>query len=352
MRDEQELRGEVDRGERDIDARRLLDPDDVEADEQGDDDRADDDVPRVLPQRPPEDRQVVRDEERRDGDRDDVVEHLRPRRPERRELVEGVAREARRAARFRIPDRPLGIRGRRRREEDAGDDEDERRQPEGEECGDAEGVVDRRSDVSVRRREKRVRSEDALEVLLLAAPPGHAVTVVRLPANGPVAIITRQGASRRMERTSSGNARRKPEPGLDRRADDDQLGPVVASPPRRARAPRARSRVRTIRRVAATPYDSAIAAARASALPERRDLVGRSARRAAAPAARRAERRGRRARGGLRRAGRRGRAHAPSRRDRAAVRRCSGSGWRPSGAPAGGPAAKRSEVRPAHQSSW
>ena len=74
--------------------------------------------------------EVVRDEERRDGDRDDVVEHLRPGGPELDELVEGVAREARRAARLGIAHGALGVRERRRGEDEAGDDEDERRQAE------------------------------------------------------------------------------------------------------------------------------------------------------------------------------------------------------------------------------
>ena len=54
-----------------------------------------------VAQRLPEDREVVRDEERRHGDGDDVDEHLRPRRDEADELVERVPREARRASRFR-----------------------------------------------------------------------------------------------------------------------------------------------------------------------------------------------------------------------------------------------------------
>ena len=93
-RDEQHLGREVDHRERDREARRLLNADDVEDDEGDDDDDPADDVPGVLAQRPPEDRQVVRDEERRRRDRDDVDEHLRPRRPERDQLVERVSGEA------------------------------------------------------------------------------------------------------------------------------------------------------------------------------------------------------------------------------------------------------------------
>ena len=123
-------------------------------------------------QRLPEDRQVVRDEERRDGDRDDVVEHLRPGGPERDELVEGVAGEARRAAGLRVADRALGVGRRRRGEDQPADQEDERRQPERDRRGDAERVVDRRADVAVRGREERRRPEHALEPLLLPPTPG------------------------------------------------------------------------------------------------------------------------------------------------------------------------------------
>ena len=146
-------------------------------DEDDDHDGAADDVPRVLAQRLPEDREVVRDEERRDGDRDHVVEHLGPRRPEADELVEGVPREARGAAGLRVADRALGVRERGCGEEEPGDDEDERRQPEGEDRRDAERVVDRGADVAVRGREERRRPEHALEPLLAAS--GHRRTLVR-----------------------------------------------------------------------------------------------------------------------------------------------------------------------------
>ena len=127
---EEHLRPEVDHREPDRELRRLGDPDDVERHEQDDHDRAADDVPRVLAERLPEDREVVGHEERGGRDRDDVDEHLRPRRAERDELVEAVPREARRAARLGEAHRPLRVRRRRGREHDARDDEDERRQPE------------------------------------------------------------------------------------------------------------------------------------------------------------------------------------------------------------------------------
>ena len=89
--DEQDLRGEVDDCQRDRELRGLLHADDVQRDEDDDDDHADDDVPRVRVERLPEDREVVRDEERGHRDRHDVDEHLRPARDEAHELVEGVS---------------------------------------------------------------------------------------------------------------------------------------------------------------------------------------------------------------------------------------------------------------------
>src|SRR2546421_5480705 len=258
---EQDLRGEVDPGEPDVDPCRLLDPDDVQPDEKDDDDRAADDVPRVLPQRLPEDREVVRHEKRRDGDRDDVVEHLRPGRPERDDLVEGVPREARGAAGLRVEHRPFRVRRSGRREEEAGDDEDDGRQPEREGGGYAERVVDRRADVAVRGGEKSVRPEDALELVRLATPSCHGGTVVPatvapapLPATGPVASITRHGAARSSHRSSGEKAWWKP-----RR--ESTGAPTTTSSARRSAATRATSsprlpgRVRTISRRTATPYE-------------------------------------------------------------------------------------------------
>ena len=160
-------------------------------------------------QRLPEDREVVRDEERRDGDRDDVVEHLRPRRPERDELVEGVPREARRAAGLGVADGALGVGRRRAREDEARDQEDERRQPEREDGGDAERVVDRGADVAVRGREERRRPEDALELYLRACvysarrdstqPAGRSLSGMARPRARPVR------ARRRPRRTGRGS---------------------------------------------------------------------------------------------------------------------------------------------------
>ena len=170
---EQQLRREVDDREEDVQACRLADADDVQQHEHRDHDRAADDVPGVRPQRAPEDREVVRHEERRDGDRDHIIEHLRPRGPEGDELVEGMAGEAGGAAGLGKTHRPLGIGRRRRREDQSADHKDERRQPERDPSDQAEGVVDRGADVPVGGREERRRAEDALETLL-TTPPRHA----------------------------------------------------------------------------------------------------------------------------------------------------------------------------------
>ena len=171
VRAEDQLRAEVDHGEKDVQPRRFLDPDDVQRDEEDDHDRPADDVPRVRLQRFPEDREVVRDEERGDRDRDDVVEHLRPRGSERDELVEGVAREGRRAARLRVAHRSLRVRGSGGREDQAADHEDKRSQSERNARDQPERVVDGGADVPVGGREKRRGPEHALEPLRPPSPP-------------------------------------------------------------------------------------------------------------------------------------------------------------------------------------
>ncbi len=108
---------------------------------------------------------VVRDEERRDGDRHRVVQHLGPGGEEGPELVEGVAGEGRRPARLRVHGRGLGVGGRGQVEDEAGDDEHHRREAEREGGDEPERVVDRRADVPVGGREERVDAQDALEAV-------------------------------------------------------------------------------------------------------------------------------------------------------------------------------------------
>src|SRR5262249_11715481 len=94
-----------------------------------------------------------------------------------------VPGEARRAARLRVADGALRIGRRRRREEDAGDDEDERRQPEREDRGDTERVVDGRPDVAVGGGEQGGCPENPVQVLL-APTASHCLTLRRRPS-GP-----------------------------------------------------------------------------------------------------------------------------------------------------------------------
>ena len=175
---QQQLREEVDHGQQDVDAGRLLDADDVDQAEDDDDADAEEDVGRAVAQRVDADHaaEVVRHEERRDGDRDRVVEHLRPGREEGRELVEGAAGERRRAARLGVHRGGLGVGGRRQIEDEAGDDEDDRRQAERERRDEAERVVDRRAHVPVGGREEGVDPQHPLEAVQAAF--GHAVAGV------------------------------------------------------------------------------------------------------------------------------------------------------------------------------
>ncbi len=176
---EQELRREVGDGEQDVEPRRLLDAEDVDHRQQRDDDDPADHVARPVAQRLPEQRaEVVRHEEGRDRDRDDVVEHLAPSGEEGPELVEGVAREAGRAARLRVHRRRLRVGGGGQVEDESGDDEDDRRQAEREARHQPEGVVDRAADVAVGGREEGVDPEHALEAV--EATLGHLGVLLRM----------------------------------------------------------------------------------------------------------------------------------------------------------------------------
>ena len=171
--DEQDLCGEIEDRQHDRELRRLLDADDVQRHEDDDHPRPGDDVPRVRVQRLPEDRQVVRHEERRCGDGDDVHEHLGPGCSEADDLVERMPGKARRASSLRIEDGAFGVRGSRHREDDSRDEEDERCQPKGVDRGEPEGVVDRGADIAVRRCKEGRRPEDSLELDLASPSAGH-----------------------------------------------------------------------------------------------------------------------------------------------------------------------------------
>ncbi len=172
---EQRLRAEVGQRQEDVQPGRLLHPDDVDRDQEPDHDGAADDVPRVPDQVQAgiELVQVVRDEDRRDRDRDRVVQHLRPAGEERHRLVEGVARERRRAARLGEPRGRLGVGDRGEEEDGARDGERDRRHAERVHGHEPERVVDRRADVAVRRREQRGGAEHSVQPTGLAALQRH-----------------------------------------------------------------------------------------------------------------------------------------------------------------------------------
>ncbi len=154
----------------DVQPGRLFDADDVDDRQHRDDADPEHDVARAVFERGPEQpAEVVRHEERRDGDRDRVVEHLRPGGEERPQLVEGVAREARGAARLGVHRGRLGVGGGGQIEDHARDQEHDRRQPERVGGDEPERVVDRGADVAVGGREQRARAEHPLEAVLRQA---------------------------------------------------------------------------------------------------------------------------------------------------------------------------------------
>ena len=98
--------------------------------------------------------QVVRQEERRERDRDHVVEHRRPAGDEPDQVVEGPAREGRRTARLGDGGPALGVGGRRQREQEAGGQEHHRRHRERIDGGQPQRVVQRAADLAVGDREQ------------------------------------------------------------------------------------------------------------------------------------------------------------------------------------------------------
>jgi len=164
--DEQHLRAEVGDRQEQVELGRLAQAADVQGGEQHDRHEAADDVARVVRQRREERAQVVGHEERRDGDRDDVVEAQRPAGEERDDVVERVACEGRGAAGFGKHRGALGIRLGRQHEQAAGEHEDERRETERVRGDQAQRVIDRGADVAVGRREQPRHSDGAAQAVL------------------------------------------------------------------------------------------------------------------------------------------------------------------------------------------
>ena len=183
-RNQDHLGAEVGNRQDQVEAGGLLRPLHVERREKDDHRDAADDVARRVPQPRPEHGEVVRHEERRDRDRDDVVEHLPPARKEADQLVEGMSREARRAASFGVHHGGLRVGSRGGHEDQARDDEGDRRQPEGEGGGDAQGVVDRGANVAVGGREERAHAVHARQRFVPGDPSSHDSHAEYTPGTG------------------------------------------------------------------------------------------------------------------------------------------------------------------------
>src|ERR687887_332464 len=164
-RDQAELRDEVEDGDDDpvaVEGRAAAEPDEAHADDHAD---RDDEVPRMMRERADlEGRaEVVRQEEGRERDHDQVVEEQRPAGQEAGEVVERAPDEGRGAARLRDRGGALGVRERDDEEEGADEREHLRCEAERVQGDDSERDVDRGGDLAVRDREQRRRVEDPLE---------------------------------------------------------------------------------------------------------------------------------------------------------------------------------------------
>ena len=107
--------------------------------------------------------EVVRQEERREGGDDQVVEEERPARDEAGEVVERAPDERRGAAGLAQLGRALGVRQRDDEEEQPGREQDVRREPERPRRDDPEREVDGAGDLAVRDAEEVVRAQAAAE---------------------------------------------------------------------------------------------------------------------------------------------------------------------------------------------
>ena len=129
---------------------------------------ADDDVPRPVHSRKERPGYVVRDEQRRERDHDQVVEEEDPAGDETPEVVEGDPDEGCRASGLADRRGPLGVRERDDEEQEPGREQDRGREAEGVQRDDPEREVDRRRDLAVGDREERRSAEDALQARQLA----------------------------------------------------------------------------------------------------------------------------------------------------------------------------------------
>ena len=137
----------------------------------GDEQAADDRIPRGLSERGLADRagEVVRREDRGERHDDEEVEEEHPAGDESGQIVERATHEGRRAAGLRQCRRPLRVRERDENEDRTGDEENERREAERGRCDDPERDIERRRDLPVCDREERRSVEDTFEPSKLAS---------------------------------------------------------------------------------------------------------------------------------------------------------------------------------------
>jgi hypothetical protein len=159
--DEQQLSEQVERRHDDPEPVQRRAAHDADESDENDHRDADDDVPRIVLQcmhlqRPTE---VVRQEQRRERDHDQVVEEESPAGHEAREVVERPPHERRRTAGLGQCCSAFRVRQRDDQEEHAGGEQDDRREAERMRREHAEREVDRRCDLAVGDREQRTRVE-------------------------------------------------------------------------------------------------------------------------------------------------------------------------------------------------
>ena len=163
--DEQQLRGQCDACDRDREPIEARTADESNRGDDEDDSDPDEDVGRALRQSFPADRmaQVVRDEERRERDHDQVVEEDRPTRQEAQLVVERPPDERRGAAGLGKRGGSLGVRERDDQEQRADPEQDPGREAERLERDDPEREEERGRDLPEGDRGQRGSLEDALQ---------------------------------------------------------------------------------------------------------------------------------------------------------------------------------------------
>src|SRR5205814_1714440 len=266
---EQQLGNEVDDGNREAERVEPRRPEQAHERDRPDQDATDDHIPRALRDRVPAEceSQVVREEERRERDHDQVVEEERPAGDEPSQVVEGDADEGRGAAGFPDRGRPLRIRQGHDQEEHADNAEDHGRETERVQSDDAEREEEHAEDVAGRASADRdgLGEEREPEADRDEAEDEDRATmqVAQAARSRGVATMTRQGACRRTKSTASPKIWRRP---CCRRTRRGPAITMISECRRIASSTIARPmlRVRAMRPMTFTPYESPVARASAS----------------------------------------------------------------------------------------